>query len=563
MTAILIAGPAFATSGAAQEPRLIPVQTSMVFVQVVVTDARGRPVRNLVAGDFVAYDDSRAAPVTVFEAPGQAPVSSPVAAPGEPTPEVAPSAAGAPLVTLVAYVDGWNLTPVERSRVLPGFAAFLSEQLTRGGARALVVSAHLQTRVLSALTSDPKQIVAALEATEREPTHAQITRSDARQAIEDVRAMLEGGLIGCEDLTLLQSRIRLQARARGSELEATIARLLGVIEALGTLPGPKALFYLSSGLEQRPAIDLFEQIGDICPSARQKDFSTLVAPMQEYDLAPALRALAARANAARVVLYPVDASGLGGYSVADPSQGGRQFVPSPTTDRMRTENLKSGQWILAEETGGTPVWGTNDVRQPLAKLADEMRSAYVLGWTPDHEPDGRVHRLRIELRRKGLRIRHTPSYFHGERPERGVSRTLAALLVGLEEDGLGVGLSIDAASVTAGDAGRTAKLTVRVPLARLSAVAGSSPAQGRVRVVIATWRSGEESRQRPLEVREKRIDLPLEGAAQGGGRGEFAVDVPLGYGHDEIAVAVEDAVSGLASYRRVRVSTPAVPPGTP
>src|SRR5262249_39714496 len=149
-------------------------------------------------------------------------------------------------------------------------------------------------------------------------------------------------------LPLLQERIRLQARARGSELEATIARLESVIEALGTLPGPKALFYVSSGVEQRPAIELFEQLGDICPSARQKDFSTLVAPMQEYDLAPALRALAARANAARVVLYPVDAKGIEGLSVADPSEGSRRYVPSATTDRMRVENLKSGQWILAE-----------------------------------------------------------------------------------------------------------------------------------------------------------------------------------------------------------------------
>src|SRR5262249_47841547 len=155
----------------------------------------------------------------------------------------------------------------ERGRALAGLSAFLEEQLKRGGARALVVSAHLQTRVLSALTSDAKEIAAALQAAQLEPTHGQTTRSDARQAIEDVRVMLEGGLIGCEDLPLLQERIRLQARARGSELEATIARLESVIEALGTLPGPKALFYVSSGVEQRPAIELFEQLGDICPSA--------------------------------------------------------------------------------------------------------------------------------------------------------------------------------------------------------------------------------------------------------------------------------------------------------
>ena len=79
----------------------------------------------------------------------------------------------------------------------------------------------------------------------------------------------------------------------------------------------------------------------------------------------------------------------------------------------------------------------------LIAEADQIRGAYALGFTPAHEPEGRIHSLRVELKRKGPRVRSTPSYFHAERPEPGVSRTLAALLVGLQEDTLGAWVSID------------------------------------------------------------------------------------------------------------------------
>jgi VWFA-related protein len=540
-------------------PTAFPVEAQIVYVHVAVTDSRGRPLRDLGPADFALYEDGRPVPIVAFRAPVGARVLPDAAAPTPAGATPAPAAPPAEPVTFVVYVDNWNLTPQGRKRVLPGLASFLNEQLARGAARALVVATGEEAHVLSPLTPDAEEIAAALRSAEREPVRGHLTRSDERHAIEIVKALLESVPGACEEnLPVLQAPIRMQAQSRSRDLERTLARLEAVIQALGTLPGSKALFYVSDGLEQRPAIDLFHQLGDICPEALHRDFSALFAPMQEYDMSRAFQALAARANAARVTLYPIDGSGLQGFSLADVSQANRRFVPSPKTDAIRVTNLKAGQSILAEETGGSAVFNANDPRTALGEIADQIRGEYALGLAPGHAPEGRIHSLRVELRKKGRRIRYTPSYFHGERAEPGASRTLATLLVGLEEDTLGAEVSIDPwpQGGPAPKTTRTANVRIGVPLARLAAVEDAEGRHGQLRVVIAIWRAGALAKERPLEVREQIIDVPLPAVPPSGsdpGRREFVVEVPLSGDHREIGVGVHDVFSPLTTYRRVRV----------
>jgi VWFA-related protein len=253
-------------------PTTFPVEAQIVYVHVAVTDGRGRPVRDLDADDFVLYEDGRAVPIVAFRAPAGARVLPDGAAPKAAGANPALAEPAAEPVTFVVYVDNWNLTPAGRRRVLPGLASFLNEQTAHRGTRALVVAAGQETHVLSPLTPDAEQIAAALRSAEGEPAHGHLTRSDERNAIEVVKALMESGPAGCEDLPLLQAPIRMQAQSRSQDLERTLARLESVIQALGTLPGSKALFYVSDGLEQRPAIDLFHQLGDICPEALHGTF---------------------------------------------------------------------------------------------------------------------------------------------------------------------------------------------------------------------------------------------------------------------------------------------------
>jgi VWFA-related protein len=79
-------------------------------------------------------------------------------------------------------------------------------------------------------------------------------------------------------------------------------------------------------------------------------------------------------------------------------------------DRLRARAFLRN---LARESGGQ-VFRPSAYRE-LAdiynRILDELNAQYVLGYVSDNpEPDGKYRRLRVELRRDGLKIRHRPGY---------------------------------------------------------------------------------------------------------------------------------------------------------
>jgi hypothetical protein len=355
---------------------------------------------------------------------------------------------------------------------------------------------------------------------------------------------------------MLQNTVRAHADARRQQLQRAFERLTQTVAALGALPGPKALLYLSQGLDQRPGIQLFHQLGDICPEALHRDASSLLAPMTEYDLSAALKALASRANAARVTVHPLDDGGLPTHSLADVTYSDRRYTPSSQTERIREANLRAGEWILAEETGGRPVLNANDPSGALRQLAQESAGGYALGFTPTRDPDGRSHQIRVEVRRKGLHVRHRRSYFHGATAEAVVDRALAALFFGLEEDTLRAVVDATLAppsELTA--AGRVANVRIKVPLASLAGTPGPDGPRAQLRIVMAVRNPGG-STGRPVNIRVQWVEMALRSPAPDGEpddvRHEFMVEVTLAPEERDIAVLVQDVGSGRVTTRRVR-----------
>jgi VWFA-related protein len=554
-----------AMPSAAQVPT-IPTESQIVHVDVIVTTRRGGVVRDLTLRDFVLLEDGREVPITAFQPPAAPQLGDSAASPslGPDRPQGPASRDPSEAETLVVYVDNLNLTLGGRRRLLGGLSPFLAAQLASGRGRALVLAEDRGLRALTQLTTSAADVARALVEAERPFPGGQLAVQAERTTLDTVKSTIE--TLPCESgsdcvclLPLLQSIVRSHAEERQHQLRATLARLAEVAAILGTLPGPKTLFYLSDGVDQRPAAHLFHQLGDICPEAYQRDFSTLLAPMQEYDLSRALQDLAAHANTARLTIYPLDGAGLQAPSLADVSRVERRYTPSPRTDAVQKANREAGEWILGEETGGYPILNTNNPARALAGVAQELSGRYVLGFTPDRNPDGRAHRIRVELRRKGLRARYRPSYFHGERAAEVVARTLVALVAGIEADTLGALVSARPEPTRPeSDAGQADQASVRisVPLGRLAAVQGEEEDApvARLRIVIAI-RTGSDGKASAPEVRDKYVDVPIPAGAPGlpAGSHDVVVSVPVSGDEGEIAVGVQDVASGLATYRRIPV----------
>lgn len=547
---------------AAEHPPTIPVETEIVRVDALVTDKKGRPVPGLSVGDFFVYEDGRPVPIVAFEGPPTTVPPSPEAAgAGEPV------AAAHPVPpretsTIVVYIDNRNLTTAGRRRVLDGLEPALEDQLATGRVRVLVLAEQRGTRSLGAVTSDPAKLRLALAAAAEGETQGNLDRFEERTTLALVRDTILAaeqagpGAESCEEvLPQVQGIVRQYAEARTLRHRETFARLAAVVAAVDALPGTKALLLLTENVEQVPGLSLFHQLGDICPQALRSHSSELYAAEREFDLSHAFQEVAARANAARVTIYPVDAGGLTTNSIADVSQPDRRFTPTPNNDRVRSANVEAGPSILADETGGVAVFGSNRPAVALKSIANDLRGRYSLGFSPARAPDGRRHSLRVEVDRRGVAIRHRLSYFHAPSGETQAKRTYAALLLGYEEDDLGATIEAEAAGETIQSSSPEVAIRVSLPLSRLGSRPIGDGRVAQVRVTMVIRKAGETATEGRAEGRETTVVLQLSPSSPEGenARHDFIVRIPAAVDDQEIAVGVRDLIGGAATYKRLLV----------
>jgi hypothetical protein len=363
-----------------------------------------------------------------------------------------------------------------------------------------------------------------------------------------MKAVLENGPCGCECISQPIAMIRGYAFRRMAEVQGARDRLTFLVNALLGVTGRKSLIYVSEGLEGRPGIQLYDQLLKICPEAATRDGSLIFAAMQEFETSPPLKEVAARANAARVTFYPIDARGLTGLSSADITQTDQRFVPSPRNDMVRDANLTALLHLLGEETGGFAMVKGLDPKTAIKRFDADAQGHYLLGFVPG-EADGKVHDLTVRLNDKREakhhpEIRHRRTYLRAELPVRRGQRSLATLLFGLEENALDAQASLERTSKT------TARVHVSVPLKALQAWPDANGGDARLQVVIS-FRS-RQSEKSPVTIREKDVTLNLASADPDslGARREIVVDVPIGAGGYDFAIGVEDMGSGSAAYLR-------------
>ncbi len=162
---------------------------------------------------------------------------------------------------------------------------------------------------------------------------------------------------------------------------ASLRPVREMLRAVGSVAGRKEVVFVSEGFPLDPSIDLFREV-------RQE---------------------AARANAA---IHFLDPRGLA---------TGPDFLSAAATTGIpdgRDLALTMALWpledggtkALADETGGR-VLQTNDLGAGLARVADESRAYYLLGYTPaGGKRDGRYRKLHVDVTRRGLTVRARAGY---------------------------------------------------------------------------------------------------------------------------------------------------------
>jgi hypothetical protein len=128
-----------------------------------------------------------------------------------------------------------------------------------------------------------------------------------------------------------------------------------------------------------------------------------------------------------VVVYSVDARGLQtGRMLASDNVVGNANPGNAEGDRKRfILDTQEGLTYVAEQTGGIAALNTNDIGAGIARVVNDIRSYYILGYTPDENTFAkpgktpRLHKLSLKVKRPGLIVRTRKTFLGISDPPTG------------------------------------------------------------------------------------------------------------------------------------------------
>ena len=406
-----------AARASAQTPPSFAAQAELVTVDVVVLGSDGKPVAGLTRDDFVVKEDGRpqtvkafeaiealvpdgGGPVTVASSPSRAHVATNLAAP-------------ATQRTFAIVFDDLHVGDLNIENAKKAIDAFVAQQTVPGDRvlLATVSDGHFWATAHARDDAAWREALARVRSHRRlrgrpecEPTYYEamqinLLNNSYVEALVQRRIMalcvpptmrpspeqLANGALPREAVPqgMVASPTAAEAYARHrAQLAGTLRVLREIVTRLGEARGRKALILITEGFPSDTSLDVFREVRE-------------------------------RAAQANVVVNFLDARGLAAGPEFMSASGPTGMIPGgdigPTVAMWKLED--GGAKALAEETGGR-VLQTNDLVSALTTVAEEARVTYLLGYEPTNaRRDGRYRKLKVEVRRPGLRVRARAGYF--------------------------------------------------------------------------------------------------------------------------------------------------------
>ena len=417
-----------AALAAAQESRRTPTfssQVELVTVDVVVLDGKGQLARGLSRDDFTIFEDGKPQTIASFEAfdlgaevegPRPRATSGPVAT------NVALPPASARI--FVVLVDDMGLAPPRAPEVRAALTRFVSAGLRDGdelifttssrdvwwSARmpegrddVLALVARLRGRGLLDGGSDYVSEWEAYRITNLEgivgaqegpgdqgpPTGAPGPSSFAPGSSLTQRVydrFMARGVCDPRAPSLCYTQVRGRAREVDQRRRNRTKDVLSAVDrataALTGLRGRKSLLLWTEGFLNDPDVTAVQEV-------------------------------AGRCREANLAVYSLDVRGL--IAGLDQMGAAERGVPNAAElglmQMEQTDFVSAGSEGLAEDTGGFALKNTNDLGGGAARVADESRVYYLLGYAP---PEGKGPRdwrkLKVEVKRPGFTVRARRGY---------------------------------------------------------------------------------------------------------------------------------------------------------
>ncbi len=472
------------------------VDINVVNVDVFVTDKQGQRVEGLTKDDFELLVDKRPVAISNFYAvdPATRVAREQVdllAARAEPSLTLETldqsSLPEEQQLHMVLYIDNFNIHPRNRNRLMRYVRHMISERLAPDD-RTMVVTYDRGLQVQQEFTTDAKRVLETLRDVEEMIGHADDGADARRNLLNDIYDGKKRWEVNGWVNQYVETAYR--------EVQDGTRALKSFVESLAGLPGRKAILYVSDGIAMRAGEDIFyameETYGDI-------NISSSIA---RYDLSRDFAEITRQANAHRITFYTIEAAGLRAYTFNDvenaTSRGGAQI------DQIYFSSLKDPLYMLAGETGGQAIIGTNNFQPMLDRLADDFSTYYSLGFQLGGV-FGRYHNIEVRVKdRKGLNIRHREG-FRDKAPSRQVGdATLAALYYGYQRNDLGLEIDVGAGERQSVSGLYEVPVVVRIPMGKLAFLPQEEHHSARLRLYLAV--KDEDGSMSPIQ----EISVPID-----------------------------------------------------
>lgn len=345
--AFTLAAAMFSAPVAAQ-PADTPLPPILAHIDVVVTDATGRPVTNLSASDFSVVEDGAAKPVqsaTFVRADGRKGGAAVV--PILSREDERREAASGDGRLFAIFLDEYHVSKGEETeRARDAVARFIQADL--GPRDMAVVIKPLDSIVSFRMTHDKAELLKAVEAFEGR-------RGDFTPKNDFEKNYIEAA----------------PARAESVRSQIVTSAIDALVTHIGTLqPGRKTLIVVSDGFAR--------------PARRRED------------ALPTVESTARDANRRGVSVYAIDPRALAGDS--PPAQDA-----APEREALR---------VLTEETDGRLAVESSQVAPALAAASADTAAYYLVTFPPAHGAELRTfHQVSLKIARPGVTFHARKGYW--------------------------------------------------------------------------------------------------------------------------------------------------------
>jgi VWFA-related protein len=378
------------------------VFSRLTVVDVTVTDPKGQPVHGLKQSDFTIKEDGKPQPVRNFQEVRE---NLPPAASAPPPlpPNVYTNHQPAPTTSAVniLLLDALNTAPADQVAMRQESMKYL-KSMPRG-TRVAVLGLSSSLRILQGFTSDPAILIAAVDSKKNRALPSPFIDNDSTSVLDD-QAAAASDLENDDTAAMVQQfENELTTTQQDIRNRITLEALNQIAAYVGTVKGRKNLIWFTEGMPL-----------DIFPTGGMNDLVEIT------DYAKDLRKTADLLTAAEVAVYPVDARRL----FNNPALGADQAGPKVTNNRGAARaaaaqqtylQTKGGQMLgmeaVAEATGGTAAYNTNDLKTAVAKAIENGSNYYTVSYIPpDPQYDGRYHAIDVEVDRPDVHLSYRKGY---------------------------------------------------------------------------------------------------------------------------------------------------------